>query len=137
MVVTALSVYALALYPLGLGSAEWELATIGAVVQGLPLFSIGLAAIWVCAGGLGQRWLLLTLGWGLFLAGAVLFGSLVLFLTDVPLALQSTDGLARIGIYKLVARTLFLGVLFGLAYVVTGVLALRQARGSSLKGAVA
>jgi hypothetical protein len=137
LVLTALSDYALALYPLGLGSAEWEMATVGAAVQGLPLLSIGLAAIWVCAGGLGKRWLLITLAWGLFVAAMVLFGSLMLFVTDIPPALQATQGVARVGIYKLVARTLFLGTLFGLGYAVAGVLALRQARGSSLKGAVA
>src|SRR5207249_127384 len=119
LLLAALSDYALAFYPIGFGSAEWEMATIGAVVQGLPLFSIGLAAIWVCAGGLGRRWLLIMVACGLLVVSVGLFASLLLFLTDVPLALQATQGVAQVGIQKLVGRTLFLGLLFGVAYIVT------------------
>jgi hypothetical protein len=136
LVLAALSDYALALYPFGLGSAEWEMATIGAIVQGLPLLSVGLAALWMCGGGTGRRWLLRIVGGGLIACSVVLFGSLLLFLTDVPAALRATRDLSRLGIYKLVARTLFLGCLFGLAYVVAGVLAVRQSGGPPLKGTV-
>jgi len=128
LALAALSDYVLALYPLGLGSPEWELATIGSIVQGLPLFSIGLGAIWISAGGLGRRWLLIVLGWALLLLAIVAFGALAVFATDVPLALKATHGVARIGIEKLTAKTFFLGLLFGGSYVLVGVLALRQTR---------
>jgi len=51
-------------------------------------------------------------------------------LTDVPIAIRATQSgdAARLGILKLVAKTLYLGALFGLAYVAAGVLALRRAR---------
>ncbi len=137
LVLSAVCDYALALYPLGLGSAVWEMATLGAIVQGLPLFSIGVAAMWVSAGGLGRRWLLVAVGWGLLVVAVGLFAALALFLTDVPLALEATRGVARVGIYKLIARTLFLGLLFGAGYIIAGVLALRKARGKKPKEAVA
>jgi len=131
LVAAALSDYLLALYPWGMGSPEWELATIGSIVQGLPLFSIGLAALWVSAGGVGARWLLLTVGWSLVVVAVVLFGALIVFATNIPVALKATQDVARIGIEKLVARTLFMGFLFDAAYVVAAVVTLKQALGKS------
>lgn len=128
LALAALSDFALALYPLGFGSPEWELATIGAIVQGLPLFSIALAAMWISAARRGRKWMLATVGWGLVVVAAVLLGALLLFLTDVPLAVKATQSVARIGITKLVSRTLFMGVLFAASYVIMAVMALRQAR---------
>lgn len=128
LALAALSDYALALYPLGFGSPEWEAATIGSIVQGLPLLSIGVAALWVSAGAAGRRWLLITVGWGLLLFALCVFGALAVFLTDVPMGLKATRGVARIGVEKLAAKTLFLGLLFGVSYVFAGVLALRQRR---------
>lgn len=137
LAIAALSDYALAFYPLGFGSSEWEMGTIGSVVQGLPLFSIGVVGVWVGAGGLGRRWVLWVVGLVLLAAAVLGLGLVVLFLTDVPSALQATQGAAQLGMKKLIVRTLFLGVLFSLSYIVTGVLALRQARGGSSKEAVA
>ena len=126
----ALSDFALALYPLGMGSAEWEMATIAAVVQGLPLLSIGLLGVWLYGGGLGRRWVLRVVGWMLLISAACVLGSLVLLLTDIPVALRATQGVARLGIEKLVIKTLFLGLLFGVSYIVAGIVALKQAGGS-------
>lgn len=130
LMAAALSDYALALYPLGFGSPEWEMATIGQIVQGLPLFTIGIAAIWLAAAGLGRRWMLMVVGWGALVVAALMLVGLLIFLTDVPLGLRSTHGVAKVGIAKLVAKTLFLGLVFGVSYIVAGVLALKQARGS-------
>ena len=128
LALAALSDYTLAFYPPGFGSAEWEMATIGSVMQGLPLLSIGLAAMWVGGARLGRRWMLVTVGWAVLAVAVCMCGSLLLFLTDVPLAIRATQDVARVGIYKLVVRTLFMGLLFGGSYVVMGTLALRQAR---------
>jgi hypothetical protein len=137
LALAALTDYALAFYPLGFGSAEWEMGTISSVVQGLPLFSIGLVGVWVGAGGLGRRWMLWIVGLVFLAASAGVLGSLVVFLTDVPIAIRATQGAARLGIQKLIAKTLILGLLFGASYVVMGVLALKQARRRSSREAVA
>jgi len=131
LALAALTDYALAFYPLGFGSPEWEMGTIGAVVQGLPLFSIGLAGVWVCGAGLGRRSVLVIAGAVFLLAAACVLGSLVLFLTDIPVAIRATQGqgAARLGIQKLIAKTLMLGLLFVGAYVAAGVVALKQSRG--------
>jgi len=132
-VLAALGDFALAFYPLGLGSPEWEVATIASVLQGFPLLSLGLVGLWMCGGGLGDRRLLVTVGIGFLAIAVAVLLALVLLLTDVPIALKATQGAeaARIGILKLVVRTLSLGVLFGSLYAVAGVQALKQARGGS------
>lgn len=132
----ALVDYALALYPLRLGSAEWEIGTISQVFFGLPLISLGMAAVWVSGAGGGRRWVLLGVGVA-FLAAAMLVASMVvLFTLDVPLALRATtQDVARLGLKKLIVKTLMLGLLFGASYVVAGVLALRQVRESNVREA--
>ena len=135
LTLAALSDYVLALVPMGFGSPEWEMSTIGAVMQGLPLFSLGLVGLWVESGGFGRRWTLRLVGFAFLASAACILASLVLFLTDVPTAIQATSGLARLGVQKLISKTLVLGLLFGVTYVTSGLQALRQARGSSLKKA--
>lgn len=58
---------------------------------------------------------------------------LVLLATDVPIALQATqaNAVGRIEIVKLVTKTVYLGLLFGIAYTVAGIRAIRQALGES------
>jgi hypothetical protein len=113
------------------------MSTVGAMTQGLPLFSLGLVGIWVAAGCLRRRWTLWLVGVAFLAAALCILGSLVLFLTDVPTALRATTGITQLGIEKLIAKTLLLGLLFGVSFVVFGLLALKQARGSSLRGTVA
>ena len=137
LALAALGDFVLAFYPLGFGSAEWELATISSVIQGLPLISIGLAAIWMSGGVSGQRGLLLAVGVLLLASAAAVFALLIVFLTNVPVALRATQDVARLGIVKLVAKTVMLALLFGVSYIVGGVLALKQARGVVHKGEVA
>jgi len=126
---------ALALYPLGFGSPEWEVATIGSMVQGLPLVSLGLIGIWVSGGGLGSRRVLATAGVACLVAAFALLSAIALLLTDVPIALRGTQNSApaRLGVVKLVLKTVYLAVIFGILYAVAGVLALRRALGSSVQ----
>jgi hypothetical protein len=51
---------------------------------------------------------------------ALAFG-LVLFLTDVPLALRAAPGQAALPLKKSIVRTLVMGFSFGLAYVTAAV----------------
>lgn len=134
--VAALSDFALAFYPMGFGSAEWELATISSVIQGLPLLTVGLAALWVCGGMLGERRMLFGIAVLMLAVAAASLALLIVFLTNVPVALRATQDVAKLGIKKLVAKTLILALLFGGYYIVAGVRALKQARGVVQKGAV-
>ena len=137
LAMAALSDFFLAFYPLGFGSAEWELATISSVIAGLPLLSIGYAAIWVSGGWTGSRGMLGSVGALLLASAAAVFALLIVFLTNVPVALRATQDVARLGIVKLTAKTVALALVFGVFYIVAGVSALKQARGVVSKGVVA
>ena len=137
LTLAALIDYALALVPSGFGNAEWETGTISQLVAGLPLITIGLGLLWVSGGYLARRWLLLVLGVVFFVAGTGVLALLVLFATNIPTALRATEGDAHLGIVKLVMKTLILGLVFSVAYIVMGVLSWRQSRGASSTEAVA
>ncbi len=117
MAAAALVDYAIALLPTHFSSMEWEVGTISQVFAGLPLLSLGLAAIWVSGAGAGRRWQLLGIG--------------LAFALDVPVAIKGTPEAARSPVVKLVLKTVIMGLVFGAAYITAGVLALKQARGTS------
>jgi hypothetical protein len=124
----ALSDYAIAMVPFRFGVAEWEFATIASVFSGLPLLTMGLAALWLSAMMRAQRWQVITTAVVLLVAGVVVFGLLLVFVLDVPLALRASAGEVRLGVKKAVAKTVMLGLLFGGSYLVTGVWSLRRRR---------
>jgi hypothetical protein len=130
LTVAALTDYVMALYPPVFGSPEWEFATISDIVAGLPLVTIGLAFVWVSSGWLGRRWLTIAAGVGFLVGALCVFGALLLFATNIPVALRATQDLARGNIEKLIAKTLILGLLFGTVYIVAGVITLKRARRS-------
>ena len=129
LLLAALIDYALALYPSAFGNPEWETGTISQLVAGLPLVTIGLAGLWASGAGLARRWLLRLLGVVFLVAAAAVIAMLVLFSTNIPTALRATEGVSHLGIIKLVAKTLTTGFMFSVAYIVMGVLSLRQTRG--------
>ena len=115
-------------YPTAFGRPEWEFATLVQAFAGLPLVSIGFAGLLGAALALGRRWLIVTMAVVLLVGAVVLLLALMLFLTDVTLALRASEGLAKTGIKKAVFKTLMLGVIFGGAYAAAGVVALRHIR---------
>jgi hypothetical protein len=116
----------LAWYPLRFGVPEWEFATIAQSFAGLPVVALGLVGLLGAGLGLDRRWLVLVSAVLLGLAGVGILLGTVLFLTDVPLALQTSDGIARVGIKKAVAKTLLLGSVFGLVFISAAVAAVRR-----------
>lgn len=118
----------LAWVPLRFGVPEWEFATVAQTMAGLPLSTIGLAGLLGSAIVLRRRRLVLGMAVLLITLAAVVFGALVLFLLDVPLALRAAQGGASLGIQKAIVKTLLLGVAFGAAYAIAGIAALRASR---------
>jgi hypothetical protein len=119
--------FLIALYPLRLGTPEWEFATVATVFAGLPLLTMGLTGLWIASLGLGIRWLLRASGGLLLFVAFILLVAWVVFLTNVPLALKATAGDARIGIVKAVIKTSWLGILMMAAYTAAGVFVLKRA----------
>ena len=128
LAVVGLGDFVLTWVPLDVGSPEWEFGTIAASFSGLPLVTMGFAAMLGSALARGVRWQLM--GMGLLLVGLalVLVGALVVFLLVVPVALGAVEGPARVGIVKAIVRTLFLGVVFSVGYAAAGIGALRSSR---------
>jgi hypothetical protein len=122
--------YASALYPLALGTMEWEFGTFAELVAGLPLGAVGLAALWLAAGLAGTRRALVGVAVVLFAAAAWALLLTVLFATNIPPALAATAGVAQFGLKKLMVKTLALGLLFSAAFVLAGMTAWRHSRGT-------
>lgn len=119
---------ALAWYPPGFGRPAWEFATIAASFSGLPLVTMGLAALLGSAAARGIRWMVRLVSWLCIVAGLLVLAAFVLFLTDVPIALRGSPAEVMVGVKKAIAKTSLLGVSFGSAYLVAGFAGLRHAR---------
>jgi hypothetical protein len=115
----------LAWTPLRLGNPEWEFGTVVASFSGLPLVSLGFAGLRGSALARGVRWQIVTLGWVILLFAVAIAAALVLFILDIPIAVRVPPGPARLGIAKAIAKALGLGLLFGVAYFVAAIGALR------------
>jgi hypothetical protein len=115
-------------WPLRFGSIEWEFGTLVATFSGLPLATMGLAAILGSVMARGVRWQVRTIGALLLVMGLVLAGAFAMFLTIMPIAFRSAPEGASIGITKAVAKTSVLAVVFVTAYLLAGALAFRRRR---------
>lgn len=114
--------------PPAFGSWPWEFGTVAGTFAGLPLTSIGLAALLASAIAMEKRRQLRILGVGLLLLGVVIVGLLVLFALDIPLALRASQGPGAIGVKKAIVKTVMLGLGFSTLYCSGGWAALRQLR---------
>jgi len=117
----------LLLIPLRLGSPEWEFATVVSFTSGMPLVSIGLAALAGSGAARGTRWLMGVTGTVFAVGSLVLVVLLLLFVTNVPVAMRAASGGAELGITKAIVKTVILGALFGVAYAVGAVWTLKLA----------
>jgi hypothetical protein len=130
--VVAAADLALAWYPTGFGSAEWEFGTVTAVLGNLPLLIMGLGLLFAAAVGRGKTGLLKVIsGLWLLLALMVLL-MLVLYARRVPEALRIvTEPVLREGIQEGMVKTAVQGVLYPLAFAWMGIKGWRYA---SLEG---
>lgn len=114
-------------YPLGLGSPEWEFATIGASFGLLPVVTMGLAALLGSFLARGVRWGIVTMVVVLILFAIALLGAYVVFLTDVPLALRASARTAvAVGVRRGIARTSLMGIGFSVGYLAAAMFSLRS-----------
>jgi len=120
--------------PVRMGVPEWEFATVASTASALPLVTIGLAGLLGSAAFRGSRWLLWVVGLVLAVGAVVLAALLLLFLTNVPMAIQATADAARVGILKAIAKTVVLALLFGTAYLGGAFWSLKLATGKGKGG---
>ena len=119
--------FALAWYPSAFGTPEWEFGTVAASFSGLPLVTMGFAALLGSAVASGRRWLVIGTASVLALSGIGVVALFLLFLTNVPMAVQGAEGVIALGIKKVVVKTSMLGVGFGIGYLVGAYAAFRHA----------
>jgi hypothetical protein len=122
-----LSDWVIAWIPFRLGTLEWEFGTITATLAGLPLVTIGLGGMLASALARGIKWQIVAVACTILFFALLIVAALAIFLLDVPAALRSVEGVARLGIQKAIAKNLSLGALFSVAYVMAGVGALKHA----------
>jgi len=91
--------------PFMFGSPEWEFGTVVATFAGLPLGTMGLAAMLGSALARGVRWQVRLLGWVLLAVGVGLAAAYTVFLTVLPIAIQGAPEGSSIGVAKVVAKT--------------------------------
>jgi len=116
---------ALRWYPLAFRSPEWEFGTIGITVAALPLFSIGLVLLLAASLARASRVGALVLAVVFSLVAVLLLAILMLFLLDVPLALQAPDARLLLDVKKTILRTLVMGAAFEAMFVGSAVISFR------------
>jgi len=89
------------------------------------LATMGLAGLLGSAVARGKRGMTRAVAVAVLVWGAVVLGSYVLFLLDVPVALRAVSGEALLGIKKAILKTTLLAVVFGAGYLVAGIGAIR------------
>jgi hypothetical protein len=122
-----LSDWIIAWIPFRLGSLEWEFGTITATLAGLPLVAIGLGGMLASGIAVGSRWQTIAVAVTILVFALLILAALAIFVLDVPVALQSVEGVARLGIQKAIAKNLSLGLLFFVAFMIAAFAGLRHA----------
>jgi hypothetical protein len=112
----------LAWYPLNFGTPQWEFGTVTQTLDGLPVFTLGLALSLAAAVAQGKRLLTRLISvWLLVLAVVIVFMA-VLYATDLPIALRAVpDPAIRQGLMKAIMKTSAQAVVYPAAFVWMGI----------------
>lgn len=112
-------------YPLEIGRPEWEFGTVAASYAGVPLLAMSLAIVLSSAFALGRRWVVRLSAVLMIVLGLLMVAGTALFLLDVPLALRLSPPEVLLGIKKTIAKTVVLGAVFPVFFLIAGIAALR------------
>ncbi len=115
-------------YPLGFGNVAWEFGVVDQSFSGLPLLTMGLAALVVSALALGIRWWTVSVATVVLVIGLSVLAAYTLYLLSVPIILGMTPPEVAIGVKKAIVKTSVMAVSFSGLYVVAAVLAIRNSR---------
>lgn len=116
----------LAVFPSRFGTAEWEFGTISAVLNGLPLPTLGLMLLLASGISGHRRWQVVVACAASIAIVLALLGAAFLYVTIVPLALRDvTNPVVRLGLMKSIAKS---GALLVIYPVVLTFLAYRGVR---------
>lgn len=118
---------ALVWYPPDFGNPEFEFGSVTAVMNNLPIVALGLT-MWIgSAAARGKKGSVRLVAAVMMLVAVIILAGLVLFLTDVPLALQSdVKPLVLTGIKKSILKTLVQSLVYPLVLTFVAVRAWRH-----------
>ena len=121
----------LAFIPLHMGSPEWEFGTVSAYLDALPLPALGATLFMASGMAQGRRWMVRTGSVLLILMAVLILALLLLYATDIPLALKSvSDPAIRLGLRKAIVKALAQGVGYPVVFVIIAVKAWKVSRSS-------
>jgi len=125
----------LAFVPVRIGSPEWEFGTVSAYLDAMPLPALG-ATLFAAAGmALGKRWMVRTSSVVLVVMSALILALLVLYATDIPVALRSiSDPAILFGLKKAIVKSLGQGLGYPVILLVLAFKAWRHSK-EALSGA--
>ena len=115
-------------YPLRFGRPEWEFGTISATINGLAIPSLALYLILGSAIALERPTLAKAVGIVMVVLALILLALVILYLTNVPIALKATqaNALAHSGIKKAAVKALVFFTGYEILFVLGALKALRR-----------
>lgn len=121
--------FALTWYPMDFGNREWEFGTVTASFNGLPILVLGLGLLLTSSLQSGRRWWSLLAALGAFVLALWIVVGVVLWATNVPLALSSVPPDVMIGMKKSIAKTVVQSVTYPVVLTYLGVRSVKALRG--------
>jgi hypothetical protein len=116
-------------YPPNLASPEWEFGTVSAMLDGLPVPTLGFVLLLGAGVARGQRWLVRTMATVLLVSAVLIVAAAFLYATTVPMALQSVpDPMILTGLKKAIAKTSVQAVVYPFAFIFIAVKAWSHSR---------
>ena len=120
--------FALVFYPGRFGDPTWEFAAVDAAFSSLPVFTLGLALMLAAALARGFVRQVRVLAVVCVVLAVAIMALMLLYATNVPLALRLSPPEVLPGIYKSIVRTVLMAIVFGIGFVVAGITAWRRTR---------
>jgi hypothetical protein len=121
------------LFPLGLGSPDWEFGTYSSIMDSIPLFTMGMGFLGAYAVARARRSLALVIGIILILIAVLLLAFAFLYATNLPQALRvrprtAADLALRLGMKKAVVKGALQTAIYPIAYLWMGIFIIRNGR---------
>jgi hypothetical protein len=115
------------IFPMALGSPEWEFGTYSSVMDSLPLLTMGMGFLAVYAVARNQPILGRVIGILFILLALFILGGAFLYATNVPQALRMSPRTPiQTGIKKAVAKAALQSTIYPIAFLWLGTFALRN-----------
>ena len=121
------------LFPLGLGSPDWEFGTYSSIMDSIPLFTMGIGFLGAYSVARAHRSLSLVLGIILILLAVLILGFAFLYATNLPQALRGrartpAEMVIRIGLKKAVVKGALQTAIYPIAFLWMGIFIIRYGR---------